>query len=212
MEAAARARWALHFDPRVQSCTKRRAARALVIVRVLRGRSPPSPLDRRAPTANTDGTRSAGRDGARGPGGGGGCEAAGGSAPASPPPRMPRASHSVARIASACACARAAAAVFGFGCAAQRSVTRFFPGRPSRRRGAAAPRRMKNGHWPRQRAAASSCTAHGRRGLGAAHSADSPQAQTAHPYLLWAFTSASASTSDRTIRRLPSHAAQCSAV
>jgi hypothetical protein len=43
-------------------------------------------------------------------------------------------------------------------------------------------------------------------------SADSPRAQTAHPSSSWAFTSASASASDRTIRRLPSYAAQCSAV
>ncbi len=46
-----------------------------------------------------------------------------------------------------------------------------------------------------------------------AHStADSPQAQTAHPMSSWAFTSALASTSDRTIRRLPYFAAMCSAV
>jgi hypothetical protein len=44
------------------------------------------------------------------------------------------------------------------------------------------------------------------------HSADSPQAETAHPLWSWAFTSAPDATSDRTIRRLPYIAAQCSAV
>jgi hypothetical protein len=55
--AAARARRALHFDPRVQQCPTRRAARGPVSnkVRVLLGPSPPCPLDRRAPTASTDG-------------------------------------------------------------------------------------------------------------------------------------------------------------
>ncbi len=42
--------------------------------------------------------------------------------------------------------------------------------------------------------------------------ADSPQAGTAHPKRLWAFTSAPNATSDRTIRRLPLSAASCSAV
>ena len=45
-----------------------------------------------------------------------------------------------------------------------------------------------------------------------AHSADSPQAQTAHPSSSWAFTTAPDAASDRTIRRLPRLAAQCSAV
>ena len=45
-----------------------------------------------------------------------------------------------------------------------------------------------------------------------AHSADSPQAQTAHPLRSWAFTTAPDAASDRTIRRLPYSAAQCSAV
>ncbi len=50
-------------------------------------------------------------------------------------------------------------------------------------------------------------------GTRPAHStADSPRAQTAHLKSSWACTSASASTSDRIIRRLPYHAAQCSAV
>ena len=45
-----------------------------------------------------------------------------------------------------------------------------------------------------------------------AHSADSPQAQTAHPMQFWAFTTKPDAASDRTIRRLPKIAAQCSAV
>ncbi len=50
---------------------------------------------------------------------------------------------------------------FRFGCAAQRSVTPSGPGRPRRRRAAAAPRRLLNGHWPRHSAAAWPCTADG---------------------------------------------------
>jgi hypothetical protein len=120
--------------------------------------SPPCPLDRRMPTANTDGTSVGTSSVGRGVGRGC-CEAAGGSAPASPPPRSPRASDSLPRLASACPCTRAAGAVFGFGCAAQRSVTRRCSGRPRRRRGAAAPRRCWNGHCARPSAAASPCTA-----------------------------------------------------
>ena len=52
---------------------------------------------------------------------------------------------------------------FGFGCAARRSGTSRCSGRPRRRRAAAAPRRMKNGLCPRQRTAACTCTADGRR-------------------------------------------------
>jgi hypothetical protein len=44
------------------------------------------------------------------------------------------------------------------------------------------------------------------------HSADSPQAQTAHLPLSWALTSAPDATSNRTIRRLLWYAAQSSAV
>jgi hypothetical protein len=59
--------------PSIRGCNsaRRGAARAPVTVRVLHGLSPPSPLDRRAPTARTDGRSSVGRDGARGWGGGG---------------------------------------------------------------------------------------------------------------------------------------------
>ena len=52
-------------------------------------------------------------------------------------------------------------AVFGFGCAAQRSGTRRCSGRPRRRRAAAAPRRMKSGNCSRHSAAACACTADG---------------------------------------------------
>jgi hypothetical protein len=50
-------------------------------------------------------------------------------------------------------------------------------------------------------------------GTRPAHSRRSPQAETAHrSSRVWAFTSASDATSDRTIRRLPNCAASCSAV
>ncbi len=128
----------------------RRAARASGTVRVLR----------RLPARWIGECRRRRPPGAR-PAPPGAGEAAGGSAPGSPPPRRLRASHNVLRIASACACARAAAAVFGFGCAAQRSVTRRWSGRPRRRRAAAAPRPMRNGHCSRPSAAAWTCTADG---------------------------------------------------
>ncbi len=57
--AAARARCALHFDPRVHRCTTRRAAPAPVTVRVLR-RLPLSPPDRRAPEAHPSARRAPG--------------------------------------------------------------------------------------------------------------------------------------------------------
>jgi hypothetical protein len=50
---------------------------------------------------------------------------------------------------------------FGSGCAAQRGVTRSWPGRPRRRRAAAAPRRMGNRLSTRPCSAASTCTADG---------------------------------------------------
>jgi hypothetical protein len=96
---------------------------------------------------------------------------------------------------------------FRFGCAAQRSVTRGRSGRPRRRRAAAAPRYCRNSHWPRHNAAAWTCTADGRRGLGRRTHADSPQAETAHPSSPWAFTTAPDATSNRRIRRLPPYCA-----
>ncbi len=178
-------------------------------MRVLHGLLPPSPLDRRAPTANTDGTSSVGRDGARGRRDGGGREAAGGVHLLPPrfvlrelPPvfrkllrRVPARVRLLPFLVSA---VRRSAALPDFGLdgpvgAAQQqlrdgcgmafaAVQRRHPARPT----AAATR--------------------------PAHSADSPRAQTAHPQRFWPSTSASASTSDPMIRRLPQAAAQFSVV
>jgi hypothetical protein len=113
---------------------------------------------------------------------------------------------------SQCACTRAAVA--GFGSAVRRSaavpvVALDGPvGAAQQQFGDGV--RMAMVHGQVQRRGPARQTAAGTR---PAHSADSPQAQTAHPSRsLWEFTSAFASTSDRTSRRLPRYAAWCSAV
>jgi hypothetical protein len=112
---------------------------------------------RRAPTAHPSASAVLGKM-ARGVGGGG--EAAGGVHLALsclvrrevPPPF---------RVLLRRAPARARLLQFRFGCAAQRSVTRRYSGRPRRRRAAAAPRWRRSRHCPRQSAAACTCTADG---------------------------------------------------
>ncbi len=181
-------------------------------MRVLHGLLPPSPLDRRAPTARTDGTSSVGRDGARGRGDG-----------AVVRRRAERTSLSPASYSASfplISAYRFGVRLHARGCcgfrfrlcgAAQRYPLLSWTA-PS------APRSSSSATHEEWRLPAAQCSGvplHGRRrrGLGAAHSsADSPRAQTAHPLQFWAFTSASASTSDRIIRRSPCHAAQCSAV
>jgi hypothetical protein len=95
-----------------------------------------------------------------GRGAGGGCEPAGGVH--LPLPRLvPRELPILLGFLLRRPPARARLLQFRFGCAAQRSVTRRGPGRPRRRRVAAAPRRMRNGLCTRPSAAACACTADG---------------------------------------------------
>jgi hypothetical protein len=164
---------------------------------------------RRAPTAHPSAPEALGGIGARQAVAGGGVAASG--VHLALPRLVFRELPTDSRELLWCPPARARLLGFRFGCAAQRSGTRRCPGRPRRPRGAAAPRRMRNGHCARRSAAASTCTADGGGDL-AGLMADSPQAQTAHPTRSWSFTSAPDATSDRTIRRLPRSAAQCSAV
>jgi hypothetical protein len=135
-------------------------------MRVLRGRSPPCPLDRRAPTASTDGrsvgTSSAERDGAQGRGGVGRRREAAGGVHLPLCRLVPREPPIHVRALLRRPPARARLLRFWFGCAAQRSVTCcIWPGRPRRRRTATARRRRRMRHWTRLRAAASHCTADG---------------------------------------------------
>jgi hypothetical protein len=124
-------------------------------------------------------------------------------APASPPPRTPRTSNALPPIASASSCARAAVRL-GRLCGAAHNGTGRCPGRPRRRRASAARRWRRFGHISRHSAAAWTCTADG--GNLAAPPTDA-EAATANPRRFWAFTSASDAINNRTIRRLPSHAA-----
>jgi hypothetical protein len=190
--------------PSTRGCNsaRRGARRGRSLQCELHGLLPPSPLDRRAPTAHADGTSSAGRDGARGRGGGGAVRRRAGV-------HLPL-SRLVCRELSTqfrpllrrAPARAAAAAVFGFGCAARRYPKLSWTAPSAPRSSSSA----TDAEWPSIAAECSGVHLHGRRRrrLGAAHStADSPRAQTAHPKSFLAFTSASASTSDRTIRRLP---------
>jgi hypothetical protein len=124
-----------------------------------RAASPPCPLDRRTPTASTDGT-SVGTS-SIGRGAGGEVAASG--------VHLALSRLVLRELAIPCrvtvllwrAPARPRLLRLRFDCAAQRSGTRFWPGRPRRRRAAAAPRWRRFGHWPRQSSAECACTADG---------------------------------------------------
>jgi hypothetical protein len=183
MGASARARCVLHFDPRVQQCTTRRAARALVTVHVLRGLLPP-PAGSASADGTSDGTSSAGRDGARGRGDGGAVRRRAECtwlSPASYSASFPfRSAHCFGVSLRARGCC-------GFRFKLCGAAQRYLLSKWLVWTAPSAPRSSSSAtdeEWPYFAAQCSGVALHGRRrrGLGAAHStADSPPAQTAHP-------------------------------